>query len=108
MNWLNQHSNTIKNSQGNMTLTQQRYTNRARPGYSNTSYLQGKYLISNLIKMREAFKKETYKYEEIQENTLIQVKEFNKTVQVLKMDIEASKKIQTEAMMYMDNLGKRT
>jgi hypothetical protein len=36
------------------------------------------------------------------------VKEFNKTVQVLKMDIEASKKIQTEAMMYMDNLGKRT
>ena len=35
-------------------------------------------------------------------------KEMNKTVQDLKMEIEAIKKTQTEGILEMENLGKRT
>jgi CRISPR/Cas system CSM-associated protein Csm4 (group 5 of RAMP superfamily) len=43
----------------------------------------------------------------IQKNTIKQVKEVNKTVQDLKREIETIKKIQTERIMEMENLGKR-
>ena len=39
-----------------------------------------------------AFKKETNKYERIQENAIKQVKEMNKTVQDLKMEINVIRK----------------
>ena len=49
------------------------------------------------------------KYKEIQENTIKQVKKMNKnTVKVMKMEIEAIKKTQTEATLEMENLGRRT
>jgi hypothetical protein len=44
---------------------------------------------------------------EIQENTLKQVKELNKMVQDLKMEIETIKKSQMEATLETENLGKR-
>jgi hypothetical protein len=43
--------------------------------------------------------------EEIQENTIRQVKEINQTVQDKKMEIEAIKKTQTEGILEMENLG---
>ena len=59
--------------------------------------------------MIEAFKEEMNKsLKEIQENTIKQVKEMNKTVQDLKMEIEAIKKTQTEEILEMENLGKIT
>ena len=58
--------------------------------------------------MIEAFKEEMNKFlKEIQENTIKQVNKINKTVQDLKMEIEAIKKTQTEAILEMENLVKR-
>jgi hypothetical protein len=61
-----------------------------------------------LLKHVEAFKEEANKYKEIQENTIKQVKDMNTTAQDLKREIEAIKKIQTEAFLEMKNLGKRS
>ena len=47
------------------------------------------------------------KYKEIQENAIKQVKEMNKTVQDMYMEIEAIKKTHIEAMLEMENLAKR-
>lgn len=63
---------------------------------------QVKHLKSNLIKRIEFFKEETYKpLNEIQQNTIKQVKYRNKTVQDLKMEIEATKKTQIEGILGM-------
>jgi hypothetical protein len=45
---------------------------------------------------------------EIQKNSMKQVMEINKTVQDLKMEAEAIKKTQTEGILEMEDLGKRT
>jgi hypothetical protein len=59
--------------------------------------------------MTESFKEEMNKYlKEIQGNTIQQVKEMNKTVHYLKMEIEETKNTQTEVLLEMENLGKRT
>ena len=58
--------------------------------------------------MIETFKKEMNKpLKEIQENTIKQVKEVNKTVQDMKMKIEEIKKMQTEGILERENLGKK-
>jgi predicted nucleic acid-binding Zn-ribbon protein len=44
----------------------------------------------------------------MQENTTKQVKEFNKTFQDLKMEIETIKKSQRETTLEIENLGKRS
>ena len=43
-------------------------------------------------RIKQVFKKETNKYERIQENAIKQVKEMNKTVQDLKMEINVIRK----------------
>ena len=48
-----------------------------------------------LLKHVEAFKEEANKYKEIQENTIKQVKDMNKTAQDLEREIEETKKTQT-------------
>ena len=61
------------------------------------------------MRMMESLKeKMNNSLKEIQENIIKQVKKMNKTVQDLKMEIEAIKKIQTEGILEMENLGKRT
>jgi uncharacterized protein YukE len=61
------------------------------------------------MKMIEDFKGEMNKdFKEKQGNTIKQVKEINKTVQDVKMEIEAINKTQTEAILEMKNLEKRT
>ena len=66
-----------------------------------------KEIHENTSKEVEALKEEANK-NKIQESTIKQVKDMNKTVQVLKREIEAIKKTQTEAILEMENLGKRT
>jgi hypothetical protein len=44
----------------------------------------------------------------LQENTTKQVKEFNKTIQHLKMEVETIKKSQRETTLETENLGKRS
>jgi predicted nucleic acid-binding Zn-ribbon protein len=68
-----------------------------------------KEIQENRGKQAEAFKEEAYKYiKEIQENTSKQVKELNKTIQVLKMEIETIKKLQRETTLEIENLEKRS
>ena len=43
-----------------------------------------------------------------QKNTIKQVKQINKTIQELKMKIETIRKTQTERILEIENLGKRT
>jgi hypothetical protein len=45
---------------------------------------------------------------EIQEHTIKQVREMNRILQDLKMEIESIRRTQREATMEMENLGKRT
>jgi hypothetical protein len=47
-------------------------------------------------------------YKERQKNIAKQVKEMNTTLQVLKMERDTIRKTQTEAILKMENLGKRT
>jgi hypothetical protein len=95
----------------------------ASPEYTNTLENQEADLKSYLMKIIESFKEDinnslkeiqesTGKQEtnkslkEIQENTIKWVKELNKVVQDLKMEIETIKKAQMEANLEMENLGK--
>ena len=76
-----QHKNTINKSQGYMTRWEHNYPITTSPEYPNTTEPQESDLKYNLIKMIEAFKKEANKcLVEIQENTMKQIKEINKTV----------------------------
>lgn len=83
-------------------------------------------LKSEVIKIIEALKRENKTLKEIQENTFKLVKELNiyfkelqettikqekerkKTVQDLKMKLEEIKKTQSEVVLEVKNLGKRT
>ena len=66
-------------------------------------------LKSHLMEMTEAFKEEINKsLKEIQNTTIKQVQEMNKTVQDIKMEIESTKKTQTEAILEIESLVKRT
>jgi predicted nucleic acid-binding Zn-ribbon protein len=67
-----------------------------------------KEIPENIFKQVEALKDEANKYKEIQENTIKQAKDMNKTVQDLKMEIEAIKKTLTEGILEVEDLGKRT
>jgi hypothetical protein len=74
-----QYKNTINKSQGNMGPPEPSYGTTASPGYSNTAEAQENDLKSNLMKMIEAFKEKMNKsLEEINENTIKQVKKMNK------------------------------
>jgi hypothetical protein len=61
----------------------------------------------NTIKQLKDFKEETnISLKEIQENTIKGLRKINKTVQEQKMEKEAIKKPQTEAVLEMENLEK--
>ena len=80
------------------------YPATASPGYPNIAKVQDD-LKSNLIKMIEAYREEIYK--SLKENTIKPVKEMNKTVQDLRMGLEAIKTTQTEGVLEMEGLRKR-
>ena len=66
-------------------------------------------LNSLLMMMMEDFKKEiNNSLKEIQENTSNQVKELNKTIQNLKMEVETIKKTQRETTLEIKILGKKS
>ena len=57
----------------------------------------------------ESFKKNmNNSLKEIQEKTIKQVKELNKTIQVTKEEVDTIKKSQIETDLVMENLGKRS
>jgi predicted nucleic acid-binding Zn-ribbon protein len=67
-----------------------------------------KEIQENTGKQGEALKEKTQKpLKDLQENTTKQVKELNKTIHNLKMEIETIKKSQRETTLEIENLGKR-
>jgi chromosome segregation ATPase len=105
------------------TIASSGYTNTPEEqGYSIQSHLMNmievfneeinkslKEIQENIFKPIEPFKEETNKFlKELLEHTMKHVKKTNKTVQDLKMEIEATKKIELEATLETENLGKRT
>jgi hypothetical protein len=78
------------------------------PEYTNTPENQEVDLKSYLMEIIESFKEDiNISLKEIQENTGKQVKELNKVIQDLKVEVEIIKKTQMEANLEMENLGKR-
>nr|AAQ96228.1 LRRGT00015 [Rattus norvegicus] len=66
-----------------------------------------KEMQNNTSKQVEALKEETQKsLKELQENTTKQMKELNKTIQDLKMEIEATKKAKRETTLEIENQRK--
>jgi predicted nucleic acid-binding Zn-ribbon protein len=81
----------------------------ASPGYTITPEKQDMDLKSLLMMMMEDYKKEIYSsLKEIQENTSNPVKELNKTIQDLKMEVETTKKPRRETTLEIENLGKKS
>ena len=61
------------------------------------------------MKLIESFKEDiNNSLKEIQENTGKQVKELNKAIQDIKVEVETIKKTQVEANLEMENLGKKS
>ena len=117
----------LTNARGHMILPKHRYPTTTNCGYPNTTETQVNDVKSNLIKMAKAFKEEmNTSIKEIQENVIKHIeilmkKQINplrtyrkiqtgegirKPVQDLKVEIEATKKTQTEEILEMENLGK--
>jgi esterase/lipase len=76
--------------------------------YTNTHENQESVLKSYLMKIIESFKEDiNNSLKEIQENTGKQLKELNKVIQDIKVEVETIKKTQIEANLKMENLEKR-
>jgi hypothetical protein len=81
----------------------------ASPDYTNTPENQESVLKSYLMKIIMSFKENINNSpKEIQENIGKQVKELNKVIQNLKVEVETIKTTQMEANLEMENLGKRS
>ena len=101
---------TISNRSQNMWASSEPSSpTTASPEYTNTPENQESVLKSYLMKIIESFKEDiNNSLKEIQENTGKQVKELNKVIQDLKVEVETIKKTQMEANLEMENLGKRS
>jgi predicted nucleic acid-binding Zn-ribbon protein len=81
----------------------------ARPGYTIKPEKQDMVLKSLLIMMMEDFKKEINNFlGEIQVYTSNQVKELNKIIHNLKIELKTIKKSQRKATLEIENLGKKS
>jgi ABC-type uncharacterized transport system substrate-binding protein len=68
-----------------------------------------KEIQENTVKQVEDLKEEAQKsLKELQENTTKKVVELNKTIQDLKKEVDTIKKTQSEAMLEIKNLGKKS
>jgi hypothetical protein len=85
--------NRSNRNQGYLATSEPKSPTVASPGYTITPEKQDMDLKSLLMMMMEDFKKEITNFlKEIQENTTKQVKEFNKILQILKMEVETIRK----------------
>jgi chromosome segregation ATPase len=81
----------------------------ASPGYTITPEKQEKDLKPLLMIMMQEFKKDiNNSFKELQEKTTKQVKESNKIIEDLKMEVDTIKKSQRETTLEIENLGKQS
>ena len=100
---------TISNrSQNTWATSEPSYLTTASPDYTNTPENQESVLKSYLINIIKSFKEDiNNSLKEIQENT-VNMKELNKAIRYLKVEVETIKKTQIEANLEMENLAKRS
>jgi hypothetical protein len=80
---------------------------KASPEYTNTPENQKSVLKSYSMMIIESFKEDiNNSVKGTQENTGKHMKELNKVIQVLKVEVETIKKPQVEANLEMENQGK--
>jgi hypothetical protein len=83
------HKNISNRNQGYLVSSEPYSSSIASPGYTITSEKQDLNLKSLLMMMIKDFKKDiNNSLKQIQENTIKQVKEMDKTIQDLKMEVE--------------------
>jgi hypothetical protein len=117
------HKNLTNRNQDHSTLSETSIPTSASPGYPNTPEKQDSDLKSYLMMLVEDIKKNfNNSLKEIQENTLKQVEvlkeiqesttkqvvKLNKTIQDLKREVETIKTIQSETMLEIESLGKKS
>ena len=103
------HKTISNRSQNTWTSSEPSSPTTASPEHKSTPEHQEADLKSYLMKIIESFMEDiNNSLKEIQKNTGKQVKELNKSIQDLKVQVEPIKKTQTEAKLEMENLGKRS
>ena len=101
--------NRSNRNQGYLASSEPNSPTITSPGYTIIPEKQDMDLKSLLMMMMEDYKKEINNSpKEIQENTSNQVKELNKTIQDLKMEVETIKKSQRETILEIEILGKKS
>jgi hypothetical protein len=104
------HKNRSKRDQGYLASSEPNSPTIASTGYTITSEKKDMELQPLIMMMMmEGYKKErNSSLKEIPENISNQVKELNKTIQDLKMEVETIKKPQRETTLEIENLGKKS
>jgi predicted nucleic acid-binding Zn-ribbon protein len=103
------HKDRSNRNQGYSASSEPNSPTIESPKYTITLEKQDSDLKSLLMMMTENFKKSISNFlKEIQENSSKPVKELNKTIQDLKMEVETIKKSQGETSLEIENLGKKS
>ena len=101
--------NRSNRNQGYLASSEPNSPTIASLGYTITPEKQDMDLKSHLMMIMKDYRKEiNNSLKEIQENTSNQVKELNKTIQDLKIEVETIKKSQREITLEIENLGKKS
>jgi chromosome segregation ATPase len=101
--------NRRNRNQGYLPSSESNSPTIASPGFTSTPEKQDIYLNLLSIIMIEDYKKDiNNSLKEIQENISKQVKELNKIIQDLKVEVETIKQTQRMAILEIENLGKKT
>jgi gas vesicle protein len=101
------HKNRSNRNQGYLASSEPNVPTIVSPGYTITPEKQDIDLKSLLTMMMEDYRKEiNNSLKEIQENTSNKVKELNKRIQDLKMEVETIKKSKRETTLEIENLGR--
>jgi hypothetical protein len=103
------YKNRSNRNQGYLASSEPNSPTIASTGYTITPEKQDMDLKPFLMTMMEDYKKViNNSLKEIRKNTSKQVKELNKTIQDLKMEVETIKKPQRETPLEIENLGKKS
>jgi hypothetical protein len=103
------HKKRSNGNQGYLASSEPNSPTIASPGYTITPENQDMDLKSLFMMMMEHYKKDINNYlKEIQGNRSKKVKELNKTIQDLKMEVETIKKSQRETTLEKENLRKKS
>jgi septal ring factor EnvC (AmiA/AmiB activator) len=98
------HLNTPKNLDPDLKACLMMMVEDNKKDFNNSL----KEILDNTAKQVEDLKKAQKSLKELQENTAKQVMDLNKTIQVIKREVDTIRKTQSEAMLEIEILGKKS